>query len=242
LQTLDPETGQKQPGWDSTIRWTDFETSILETLESADHTSRMAAIDIATTLKLTSSLETLIQMWQQSPNEAVARALLAMGDDRGIDLLISVLKTLETRITRDSQKVLELLILVGNPTAVDQVLTWLELPVPKRNRILENQLPMALRSLETLIAKDGHQEAIPRQRLLNALVQRTDTRNLRSYAIPMLRRLTGVDLGWWNTFSITDIQERNAAQEEISGLWKGWWARKTDLNENPVKLEPLRDR
>ncbi|MGE4618601.1 MAG: hypothetical protein AAEJ04_02190 [Planctomycetota bacterium] len=242
LQTLDPETGQKQQGWDPTIDWSDVEKSILEALESADRTSQMAAIDIATTLKLTSALEILIRMWEETPNEAVARGLLALEDDRGIDLLISALNTLETRITRDAQKALEMLILIGNPTAVDQVLTWLELPVPERNRVLENQLPMALRSLETLISKDSHSEAIPRQRLLNALVQRTDTRNLRSYAIPMLRRLTGVDLGWWNTFSITDIQERNAAQEEISGLWKSWWARKTELNENPVKLEPLRDR
>ena len=105
----------------------------------------------------------------------------------------------------------------------------------------DQSLPLALRALETLISNDRN-HGIPRERLLKALVQRTDTRNLRSYAIPMLRRLTGVDLGWWNTFSLTDTQERTAAQEEIASLWKTWWARRGSRNENPVKLDPSGDR
>lgn len=242
LNPLDDETGQAQEGWNQSMTWDDLEKSILDSLDSKVRTTRLAAIEIVSTLKLTSALDQLISIWEKSPDDVTARALLVLGDLRGKYMLISVLKTLETRVTRDAQKALEQLILIGDPTAVNQVLSWLEVPLAQRNRVLENQLPMALRALETLISNERDQDVIPRERLLQALVQRTDTRNLRSYAIPMLRRLTGVDLGWWNTFSLTDTQERNTAQQEIADLWKGWWARRTAKTENKVKLTPSRDR
>lgn len=241
LRTLDEEPDQAQKGWDLSLTWDDIEKSILESLNSEVRSLRLAAIDIVTTLKLTSAMDQLISIWNDDPDEATARALLVLGDPRGKYMLLSILKTLETRVTRDAQKALEQLIFIGDPTAVNQVLSWLEMPLERRNRVLENQLPMALRALETLISNDRN-HGIPRERLLKALVQRTDTRNLRSYAIPMLRRLTGVDLGWWNTFSLTDTQERTAAQEEIASLWKTWWARRGSRNENPVKLDPSGDR
>jgi len=226
LKTLDDETGSANEGWDRSVTWSDFEEAVLTALESDIRTTWIAAVDIATTLKLSSAQEQLISMWEKSPHVSIAGALLVLGDHRGKGKLISTLRTLESRVTRDGQKVLQQLLSVGDLTAVNQVLTWLEKPPDKRNRTLENQLPRALQSLETLLSKERHQDIIPRERLLQALVQRTDTRNLRNYAIPMLRRLTGVDMGWWNTFSITDSQERTAAQEEVAELWKDWWARK----------------
>ncbi|MEC9477060.1 MAG: hypothetical protein VX764_08490 [Planctomycetota bacterium] len=226
LKPLDDEIGSAQPGWDPTVKWSDFEDAVLEALGSDVHSTRLAAVDIVTTLKLSSALNPLIDLWEESPHDSIAGALLVLGDHRGKERLISTLTSLETRVTRDGQKALDQLLSIGDPSAVNKVLGWLEVEPAKRNRILENQLPRAIQALETLLSKDQFQELIPRDRLLAALVQRTDTRNLRNYAIPMLRRLTGIDLGWWNTFSITDSKERSAAQEEVGELWKDWWARK----------------
>lgn len=226
LNPVDEETGSTQQGWDRSVTWHDFETSILEALQSENRSTRLAAIDIVTTLKLPSALEPLIELWEESPHESIAGALLVLGDTRGKERLISTLKVLETRITRDAQKALEQLLAIGEPSTIDLVLGWLELEPDERNRTLENQLPRALQSLEALLAKEQYRELIPRERLISALVHRTDTRNLRNFAIPMLRRLTGIDLGWWNTFSITNTSERTSAQEEVAELWKDWWARK----------------
>ena len=195
-----------------------------------------------TTLQLESAREPLIALWENSQSEAVARALLALGDLRGRDLLFKGIQVLAQRATREAQKSMEQLLLLGDLETVHLVLGWLETPVSERNRVLENQLPVALRAIESWVASHANEDNFPRERLLSVLVQRCDTRNLRNYSIPLLRRLTGEDMGWWNTFSITDSGERIEAQEEIAARWRDWWKRRSERSADPVKMNPLRDR
>ena len=87
-------------------------------------------------------------------------------------------------------------------------------------------------------------KAISLQSMTKCLVYHQSSR----YRVEQNRARIGMDarssgdLGWWNTFSLTDTQERTAAQEEIASLWKTWWARRGSRNENPVKLDPSGDR
>ena len=242
MEVIDADEAEKQQGWESEPSWDAIEETLLTQLNSPQQTTRNTVIDIVTTLQLESARELLITLWEQSQSEAVARALLVLGDLRGRELLFRGIQVLEQRATREAQKSMEQLLLLGDLETVDLVLGWLETPSSERNRILENQLPVALRAIESWVASHANEGNFPRERLLAVLVQRCDTRNLRNYSIPLLRRLTGADMGWWNTFSITDTRERTTAQEEIAERWKDWWKRRSERSADPVKMNPPRDR
>jgi hypothetical protein len=242
MEVLDADEALDQPGWETEPSWQGIEQILLTQMRSPQQTIRNTVIDIVTTLQLESAREPLIALWENSQSEAVARALLALGDLRGRDLLFKGIQVLEKRATREAQKSMEQLLLLGDLETVHLVLGWLETPASLRNRILENQLPVALRAIESWVASHANEDNFPRERLLSVLVQRCDTRNLRNYSIPLLRRLTGEDMGWWNTFSITDSSERIEAQEEIAARWRGWWKRRSERSADPVKMNPPRDR
>lgn len=242
MEVLGADEALDQPGWETEPSWQGIEQILLTQMRSPQQTIRNTVIDIVTTLQLESAREPLIALWKNSQSEAVARALLALGDLRGRDLLFKGIQVLEKRATREAQKSMEQLLLLGDLETVHLVLGWLETPASERNRILENQLPVALRAIESWVASHANEDNFPRERLLSVLVQRCDTRNLRNYSIPLLRRLTGEDMGWWNTFSITDSSERIEAQEEIAARWRGWWKRRSERSADPVKMNPPRDR
>lgn len=242
MEPIDATEAQQGQGLDAAAGWDDLEARLLDGLDSAEQTTRRSTIDIVTTLKLESAREPLIQLWIDDPTPSIARALLVLGDTRGRFMLFDSLKGLERRATRDAQQAMEQLLLHGDLETMELVLSWLERPPTNRTRILENQLPIAMRSIESWISKQQDPADIPRERLIGALVQRCDTQQLRGTSIPLLRRLTGQDMGWWNTFSITNTKERLQAQEEISERWNTWWQRTRERSQDPVKLNPPRDR
>ncbi len=242
MEPIEPGQEPDEPHWETSPQWDRIENKILDELGSTDRITRDAAVEIVTTLQLESARDLLIESWTQRQSVSIARALLSLGDSRGRDLLMEEIRGMARRITRDTQKSLEQLLLLGDPEALNLVLEWLETAPGDRERNIENQLPTALRSIESWFSNQRDPEYFPRERLIGALVARCDSRTLRNYAIPMLRRLTGQDMGWWNTFSITDNAERLVAQEEISDLWKRWWIERKERSEDPVKSNPPRDR
>ncbi len=242
MEPIEPEQEPEEPHWESSPRWDRIEQKILDELNSSDRVTRDSTMDIVTTLQLESARDLLIEAWAERESVSIARALLSLGDSRGRDLLMEGIRGMSSRVTRETQKSLEQLLLLGDPEALNLVLEWLETEPGERDRNLENQLPTALRSIESWFSNQRDPEYFPRERLTGALVARCDSRTLRNYAIPMLRRLTGQDMGWWNTFSITDNAERIVAQEEISDLWKQWWTERKERSEDPVKSNPPRDR
>jgi hypothetical protein len=242
MEPLDANQAQQGQGLETDPGWDDIEALLLDGLNSAEQTTRRSTIDIVTTLKLVSAREPLIKLWKDDPTPSIARALLVLGDTRGRYMLFESIKQLERRATRDAQQAMEQLLLHGDRETMELVLSWLERPPTNRTRILENQLPIAMRSIESWISKQQDPAEIPMERLIGALVQRCDTQQLRGTSIPLLRRLTGQDMGWWNTFSITDTKERMQAQEEIAERWNAWWQRTRERSQDPVKLNPPRDR
>jgi hypothetical protein len=242
MEPLDANQAQQGQGLETDPGWDDIEALLLDGLNSAEQTTRRSTIDIVTTLKLVSAREPLIKLWKDDPTPSIARALLVLGDTRGRYMLFDSIKQLERRATRDAQQAMEQLLLHGDRETMELVLSWLERPATNRTRILENQLPIAMRSIESWISKQQDPAEIPMKRLIGALVQRCDTQQLRGTSIPLLRRLTGQDMGWWNTFSITDTKERMQAQEEIAERWSAWWQRTRERSQDPVKLNPPRDR
>ena len=138
----------------------------------------------------------------------------------------TVLKS-RSRLQRDTQKALEDLISVGDPEILESVIQWIEEPGSSSFSSNESQLLMLIRYLDAWLTEHPDQQIIPEKRLISALINRTDNRNGRNTVIPMLRRQTGLDMGWWDTYSMTDMEERYQVQEEVGALWRAWWEKKS---------------
>ena len=150
--------------------------------------------------------------------------------------------TSRSRLQRDTQKALEDLIVAGDPEILESVIGWIEDPESSTFSRNESQLLMLIRYLDGWLLQNPDQKIIPEGRLINALVGRTDNRNGRNTVIPILRRQTGLDMGWWDTYSMTDMEERYQVQEEVGALWRAWWDKKSPEFEASLKSDPPRDR
>ena len=224
------------------ITWEDVDQFLIDSLNPDSSTDLYMATEVITTLRLKATLPRLIELWQEKPTVSLGRALLALGDDRGRDLLRETVMKTQSRLQRDTQKALEDLIEVGDPEILESVMGWIEDPESSTFSRNESQLLMLIRYLDAWLLQNPDQEIIPEKRLIGALVSRTDNRNGRNTVIPILRRQTGLDMGWWDTYSMTDMEERYQVQEEVGGLWRAWWDKNSPEFEATIKSDPPRDR
>ncbi|MDC0347373.1 hypothetical protein OAN47_03025 [Planctomycetota bacterium] len=238
-ETEPPEDGLIQK---NDVAWEDVEDYLISALDPDSSTDMYMTTDIISTLRLERARPRLGELWEEKQTVSLARALLSLGDNRGRPLLRKTVLNSRSRLSRDSQKALEDLMKVGDPETLESVLGWLEAPEGQRVKSIESQMPMLLRYLESFLIENPNQEIITEHRLLGALIMRTDHRNNRNSSIPMLRRLTGLDLGWWNTYSITDMNERYKVQEDVGGLWRAWWDENSEDFKPGIKSAPLRNR
>ncbi|MAJ29553.1 hypothetical protein CBD41_09835 [bacterium TMED181] len=209
------------------ITWNDIDQFLIESLDPDSTTDLYMTTEVITTLRLKATLPRLIELWEEKPTVSLGRALLALGDDRGRDLLRETVMKSRSRLQRDTQKALEDLIGVGDPEILESVIQWIEDPDSSTFSSNESQLLMLIRYLDAWLTEHPDQQIIPEKRLIGALVYRTDNRNGRNTVIPMLRRQTGLDMGWWDTYSMTDMEERYQVQEEVGALWRAWWEKKS---------------
>ena len=224
------------------VTWEDLDRFLIESLNPESSTDFYMTTEVITTLRLKATLPRLIELWEEKPTVSLGRALLALGDDRGRELLRDTIMTSRNRLQRDTQKALEDLIGVGDPETLESVISWIEDPESSTFSRNESQLLMLIRYLDGWLLNNPDQQIIPEGRLLGALIGRTDNRNGRNTVIPILRRQTGLDMGWWDTYSMTDMEERYQVQEEVGALWRAWWDKKSPEFEASLKSDPPRDR
>jgi len=210
------------------VTWKDVDQFLIDSLDPDSSTNMYMATEVITTLRLHATIPRLVELWQEKPTVSLARALLALGDERGKELLRKTVMTSRSRLQRDTQKALEDLIKVGDREILESVIGWIEEPGSSSFSSNESQVLMLLRYLDSWLINNPEQKIIPDQRLIGALIRRTDNRNGRNTVIPMLRRQTGLDMGWWDTYSISDMEERYQVQEEVGSLWQTWWNKKSD--------------
>lgn len=224
------------------VTWEDLDQFLIESLNPESSTDFYMSTEVITTLRVKATLPRLIELWEEKPTVSLGRALLSLGDDRGRELLRETIMTSRSRLQRDTQKALEDLIAAGDPEILESVIGWIEDPESSTFSRNESQLLMLIRYLDGWLLQNPDQKIIPEGRLINALVGRTDNRNGRNTVIPILRRQTGLDMGWWDTYSMTDMEERYQVQEEVGALWRAWWDKKSPEFEATLKSDPPRDR
>lgn len=234
-----PEDGLVQ---EIPVTWDDLDRYLIESLNPESSTDFYMTTEVITTLRMKATLPRLIELWEEKPTVSLGRALLSLGDDRGRELLRDTIMKSRNRFQRDTQKALEDLIEVGDPETLESVISWIEDPESSTFSRNESQLLMLIRYLDGWLLNNPDQQIIPEGRLIGALIGRTDNRNGRNTVIPILRRQTGLDMGWWDTYSMTDMEERYQVQEEVGALWRAWWDKKSPEFEASLKSDPPRDR
>jgi len=157
----------------------------------------------------------LAAAYEAAPDVELARALLALGDHRGRDLLLAAAKPGE----RDAVEILGALLRAGDPAALEPTLAWIESPPPRA----QGSIHALLQSLDLAIEDPRLAPHIDEARLLGALVAAIDQPGLGGMAIPILRRRTGLDHGYYDAFQILEQEEREAALDECHERWRAWW-------------------
>lgn len=209
--------------------WGQLQARLITDLGELSGADRKPHLDIITRLRLRSALNVLAELYEENQTTSLARALFSLGDDRGRFNLIKSLDSLERNASRDAITLLEELIRNGDREATEKLIGWLESPP----RALTVQLPVLLRSLELVLTHRSQSGEIDEKKLRKVLVGLLDQERLIGTVIPLLRRITGQDHGYYDTLSITDVEERRRAQAEVVGLWKEWWQEQQGDPEAP---------
>ena len=224
LLLLDGDIGSEEmppPLADGAAGWDQLQARLIAKLAELSISERKAHLEIITRLRIKLALEQLRELYDKAPTLPLARALLSLGDDRGRAKLLKSLDTLERNASRDAITVLEELVRIGDRDAIEKLIGWLESPP----RALRVQLPILLRSLELVLTHRTQTGDIEEAKLLGVLVGLLDQDRLIGTVVPLLRRMTGQDHGYYDTLSITDVEERRSAQTEVVGLWRDWWGK-----------------
>ncbi|MEM7263047.1 MAG: hypothetical protein AAF488_13740, partial [Planctomycetota bacterium] len=149
-----------------------------------------------------------------SPLKGLGLTLLRLGDRRARDLL---LEDLESSPPRDAQEVLAALVQLGDPEAIETLLTWVADP-PARMR---SQIYPFLQTLERYAARN--RSTLDEDRWIEALVASLTLSNARTYGTRILRNITGQDFGFARVYQeFPNPTERQAAQERIVDAWREW--------------------
>ena len=115
------------------------------------------------------------------------------------------------------------LLSAGIEGAVEPALDWVKAAHPRAG------------SPYTLVQALDHAFSDPRfagkldeENLFEVLIGALDSRSLKNVVVPILRRRTGRDFGFYDAFQIQDSAERVEAQEECYENWRRWWQDRVD--------------
>ncbi len=197
------------------LLWEKLRRRIVDDLRTAQTPFRREYLQAISRFRIDEALDYLSERFEQKPDSELARALLALGDLRGRELLLQSAKPGE----RDAAEILGDLLRAGEPAALQPTLDWIE--DPPRNGV--GYLHQLIQTLDRAIEDPRLKPHLEEQRLMRALVIAMDHPNLAALVIPLLRRRTGLDFGYYEAFQITDSEDRAVAQQAALEAWRNWW-------------------
>jgi len=162
--------------------------------------------------------DTMIEQFENQPDTQVARVLLSLGDTRGQELL---LRSVESAAP-ESVDILVDLLKAGEPKAIDPALDWLE-KSPTSKRMRGGSPYSLIQALERALEDERLREQFDDDRVFEVLIGALDLNNLQGVILPILRKRTGLDFGYYESFQLLDTEERTAAQKECFDQWRSWW-------------------
>lgn len=195
--------------------WDEMAAHLVELAFEAQGRDRQQFFDTIGKLRLRENLPAMRERFDEEPETNLARALLLLGDSRGIELLR---KSVDERPSYEAVQTLARLVNAGDIWAIDRSLEWIESPPPS----VKNQGYSLIDALERLL-QTPKGSLIDETRLLRALISALDQRNLRGKVIPLLRLRTGLDMGYFTTFRMTDRAKQQSAQNDVVERWRAWW-------------------
>jgi len=200
------------------ILWEKLCRRLAANFETATPTLRRDYFAVFSKFRIEAVRDTLIELFESQPDTQIARVLLSLGDTRGQQLL---LRSVESGAP-ESVDILVDLLKAGEPKAIDPALDWLERsPTSKRMR---GGSPYSLiQALERAFEDERLRDQFDEDRVFEVLIGALDLNNLQGVILPILRKRTGLDFGYYESFQLLDTEERTAAQQECFAQWRSWW-------------------
>jgi len=122
----------------------------------------------------------------------------------------------------ESVDILVDLLKAGEPKAIDPALDWLE-KSPTSKRMRGGSPYSLIQALERALEDERLREQFDDDRVFEVLIGALDLNNLQGVILPILRKRTGLDFGYYESFQLLDTEERTAAQKECFDQWRSWW-------------------
>lgn len=213
-----PEGASPEEVW----RW--FRGELVRGYESADPPKPF--LDAIARYRVEEARDSLVAAYENSPDVDAALALLALGDLRGKDLLLGTIGGRRYGLT----PLLEELLRAGVPEALDAGLSLLE-----EGPVRGVSTYQVIRAIDRSLDDPRLRAHLDEDRLYAALVATLDQNGLSGAVIPILRRRTGLDFGYYESFQILDREERDAAVAATLERWRAWFASRTSAAEREAR-------
>lgn len=196
--------------------WPEVVEYLATQLTEAEGQDLKQFVDLAGRLRLTEWSSAIVSRFEAAPTPVLARALMQLGDDRGLETLRT---SIDANPNFDAVESLRQLVLNKDAWAIDRALSWLEDPPAP----VKNQLYPVVDALDGLSSARDASPVDP-HRFTGALIASLDQEYLRGRAIPALRRLTGREFGYLESYTMADRAEQKQTQTEAVAKWRAWWA------------------
>ncbi|MEM7164717.1 MAG: hypothetical protein AAF581_04595 [Planctomycetota bacterium] len=195
--------------------WQEFSAAIAD---RAMHGPRPGAYrKIVGELLIEEARQPLRELYLEEPHPGLARVLMKLGDTVGMDTLRKSINP--TKNPRNAVHTLKEMVVAGDDWAVKKTLEWLRTPPQP----VAGQRYTLLDGLDQALTSTSDPLVIDEDELYATLIGCLDQRNLLGKAVPILRRRTGLNFGYYDTFQIRDRKRQTEAQSKVIEKWQGWW-------------------